>query len=194
MLSIITQPASATHPYGDFLYCQEKEQKLFRFLEKEEYESLIKNEEYNPVPFYYFGDTARDVLLNKNIFGDAGPELLSTLQYTDFVTMPNGDTRYSLAMTPRIWLTKGGEVFNNAVSPFEGWRRESIFDHAWNRSHMVAKDYNELKPFTNELIMLGSGVVDGFLPEHGSKSVVPVAMDTEQGDILIFLANCWHNK
>lgn len=59
---------------------------------------------------------------------------------------------------------------------------------------MVAKEYHEFKPLTIESVMLGSGIVDGFLPEHGSKSVVPVAMDTEQGDILIFLANCWHNK
>lgn len=194
MLTIKPQEKQASHPYGDFIHCQEPERQLFRFLDEASYTALVKSEEYNPVPFSYFGDTAREILLNKGIFGDVGTQLLSSLQYPDFVKMPDGSTRYSLSMSPRIWLTKGGETFKNAIPSFEGWKREAILDVGWNRSHMVTTEYGELKPYKTELTMLGSGIIEGFLPQHGSNSIVPVAMDTEQGDILIFLANCWHNK
>lgn len=194
MLELIQQAQPATHPYGDFFYGDDSIKSLFRFLTEDEYKVLMADTEYNPVPFSYFGDTARDILLKSEIFGNAGAKLLSDIQYTDFVTLPDGTDRKSLAMTPRIWLTKGGETFAKAIEKVANWRKEAILDADWNRSHMVSKEYNDLKPFNMEKIMLGSGIPSGLFPEHGSQSVVPVAMDTKQGDVLIFMANCWHNK
>ena len=194
MLNIIPQKAPATHPYGDFIYCEDSVKTLFRYLTEDEYKTLMANEEFNPVPFGHFGDTARDILLKTDIFGAEGANLLSAIQYSDFVTMPDGSERKSLALTPRIWLTKGGDTFTAVIEGVATWRKNIMLDASWNRSDMVAKEYNELNPYSMEQIMLGSGLPAGFYPEHGSSSVVPVAMDTEQGDVLIFMANCWHNK
>jgi hypothetical protein len=194
MLTIIPQEAPATHPHGEFACASPSARSLFRFLSQEDYYALVRDETNNPVHLSCFGETARDILLKESIFGKSGRGLIDAFSYPDFVKMPDGSTRTSMAIVPRLWITKNSDAFKAAIEPLSDWRKDTVLDASWNRSPIVIQNYHNIKPYSIEQTMLGSGIVEGALPEHGINSIVPVAMDTEQGDTLVFLANCWHRK
>jgi hypothetical protein len=194
MLTIIPQEAPATHPHGEFICSNPDARSLFRYLSKDDYDALVRGKTNNPVHLSCFGETARDILLKESIFGKSGKALIDTFSYSDFVKLPDGSARTSMAIVPRLWVTKNSDVFKSAIEPLSDWRKDTVLDASWNRSSIVIQNYHDIKPYSIEQTMLGSGIVEGVLPEHGINSIVPVAMDTEEGDILIFLANCWHRK
>jgi hypothetical protein len=194
MLHITTQDGNTTFPNGDFLYCDEWVKEKFRALTENQLIKLVKNTDYNPISLRAFGKSPWDVLGNKDIFGPFGEKLLQAIFYGDFYTQPDSTPRTSMAMIPHIWLTKGGSVFLDLSNKLSEHHKTLFFDAETNRQVFQDSIDDEDPLSVEEIMALGSGIQRDFSPVDGSSSIVPVAMDTEEGDILIFLANCWHNK
>ncbi len=194
MLEIITQKNAASAPYGNFLYCEEWVKEKFRLVTENQFVKMLKDDEYTPVSLNIFGNSPWDVLKNQKIFGDFGESLLKAICYTDHYTQPDGTPRTSMAMVPHVWLTKGKGVFGDIYANSSDFHKEMLFD-AENNRQVFLDALDEEDPLSiQEVMSLGSGVHADFTPNDGSSSISLIAMDTKQGDVLIFLANCWHNK
>lgn len=195
MLKILKQPKALSANNGDFIYTEPSVNGYFRTIDEKEYYGLQAAKDGVLVPFGLFGDSAVKVMGNEQIFGSFGKELFAEMQYDDYVPLPGGELRASVAMVPLLWFTHKGEAFGAAVAKLPPYLRDTANDDGFLRSQLVAKNYRNLVPNNLDKVLMGSGyMMDGFYPEHGSSAIVPVAMDTQEGDVLIFAAHCWYNK
>ncbi|MBD80308.1 MAG: hypothetical protein CL840_15440 [Crocinitomicaceae bacterium] len=194
MLKIITQKKPANDPHGDFLYCENWVKSKFRYLSESQFSKLIRNKGFNPIPMNAFGASPCDILRNQTLFGSEGEKLIEGILYDDYYAQPDGSPRRSMAMIPGYWLTKGGDILDELLKGRSEYYQETILDAVQNRERILDAIEEEEPMNPLEVLFLGSGIQRDFHPSDGSSSLTPVAMDTEQGDVLIFFANTWHNR
>lgn len=182
MFKIKNRNAEIQHPYGDFLY-GEGIQEYIRMFKKKDIEGK------NVLNLGYFDYNRWTAIQKMGVFDQKQLELLHSMGKYD-CEYTNRDYDGFLPLC----------IFSDDIEKYitnkEVWWFDMGTDRTWNLSgESPYEEYADVVIDGINHVMMGSGYASGFITNDGSYSHVPVLMDIEDtNDVIYGVALCWHNK
>lgn len=180
MFKIKNRNAVIQHPYGDFLYGDGIQEYIRMFKKKDIVDKNVLN-------LGYFDYNKWAAIQKMGVFDPIQLEMLRTMGKYD-CEYTNRDYDGFLPLC----------IFSDDIEKYitnkNAWWYDMAIDKSWN---LAPDDEYEDAAILGDIehVMMGSGYASGFITNDGSYSHVPVLMDIEDtNDVIYGVALCWHNK